>query len=127
MGCEDPNKQAECEKKCTDGTCQTVKKECKCVSIRLSESATINENTIKLINIFKILFQFSKLKSVFLPKKYTIPIKYIFLAYIAFDKKVASPSGIKRYTTTNDKNPIIKEVIEKVNTKSHACDILEMI
>ena len=45
----------------------------------LSESAIVNENKIKPINIFKILFQFSKLKSVFLPKKYTIPIKLIFL------------------------------------------------
>ena len=35
--------------------------------------------------------------------------------------------GISRVTYILDKNHIIKEVIEKVNTKSHACDILEMI
>ena len=35
--------------------------------------------------------------------------------------------GISRVTYILDKNHIIKQVIEKVNTKSHACDILEMI
>ena len=35
--------------------------------------------------------------------------------------------GISRVTYILDTNHIIKEVIEKVNTKSHACDILEMI
>ena len=35
--------------------------------------------------------------------------------------------GISRVTYILDKNHVIKEVIEKVNTKSHACDILEMI
>ena len=35
--------------------------------------------------------------------------------------------GISRVTYILDKNHIIKEVIDKVNTKSHACDILEII
>ena len=33
--------------------------------------------------------------------------------------------GISRITYILDENHIVKEVIEKVNTKSHACDILE--
>ena len=35
--------------------------------------------------------------------------------------------GISRATYVLNKNHIIQEVIEKVNTKSHACDILEKI
>ena len=35
--------------------------------------------------------------------------------------------GISRVTYILDKNHIIKEVIDKVNTKSHACDILKKI
>ena len=31
------------------------------------------------------------------------------------------------FTNLLDKNHTIQEVIEKVNTKSHACDILKMI
>ena len=34
--------------------------------------------------------------------------------------------GISRTTYILDNNHIIKEVIDKVNTKSHACDILNM-
>ena len=34
--------------------------------------------------------------------------------------------GISRRTYVLDKNHIVKEVIDKVNTKSHACDILKM-
>ena len=35
--------------------------------------------------------------------------------------------GISRITYILDENHIVKEVIEKVNTKSHACDILELV
>ena len=35
--------------------------------------------------------------------------------------------GINRITYILDSNHIVKEVIEKVNTKSHACDILESV
>jgi len=35
--------------------------------------------------------------------------------------------GINRVTYILDKNHVVKEVIDKVKTKSHACDILEIV
>ena len=35
--------------------------------------------------------------------------------------------GILRVTYLLDENHVVKEVIDKVKTKSHACDILNMI
>jgi peroxiredoxin Q/BCP len=35
--------------------------------------------------------------------------------------------GISRVTYIFDENHVVKDVIDKVKTKSHACDILDML